>query len=433
MFTVAPHAPVSRVDAATLASALGALHARTTTVVGWGSGSVFDYFQRLHPVRLDYLVDSDATRWGSSRLGVTIHAPQRLLAEVEATTLVVIYSSAWPAIQQQLARLGHFLAVPASALFADAATHARLEHLDSLGAQTPTRRVPTSRDAVVVQGPVVPGMTERVLRALSALHTRNRIVLSTWAGTDGSLLDAVRGYVDDLVLSDAPATAGIQNRNYQLVSTRAGVARAMAAGATTILKTRTDLAVLAPAVFDQARWWLARAGSDASRATGLSGRLIVPASYTRKYLLYHPSDMVMLGAAEDMARFWSAPLDPRDGDLLTPEWLQQPLASVNLAGNPAESYLGLAFCRSLGRPVVGTLRDSWSFYRDLFAVVDNDWFDLLWLKNLSIPDAALRSGVRQTIGQQFWTRLQMHDAALEAELDAVDPASLSLGALAGAA
>lgn len=433
MSVATPHAPAVRVDAATLASALAALHARTTKVVGWGSGSVFDYFQGLHPVRLDYLVDSDATRWGSSRRGVAIHAPQRLLAEVEATTLVVIYSSAWPAIQQRLSGLGRFLAIPASALFADAATHARLAHLDVLGAQPPARRSPTSRDAIVVQGPVVPDMTVRVLRALSALHASNRIVLSSWTGTDAALLDEVRDYVDEVVLSDAPATAGVQNRNYQIVSTRAGIARAMAGGATTILKTRTDMAVLAPAIFDQARWWLARTGSDASRANGLSGRLLVPASYTRKYLLYHPSDMVMLGAADDMARFWSAPLDPREGDLLASGWLQQPLASVNLAGNPAESYLGLAFCRALGRPVEGSLRDSWAFYRDLFAVVDNDWFDLLWLKNLSIPDAALRSGVRQTIGQQFWTRLQLHDAALEAELAAVDPTSLSLGALAGAA
>jgi hypothetical protein len=141
----------------------------------------------------------------------------------------------------------------------------------------------------------------------------------------------------------------------------------------------------------------------------------------------------MLGAAEDMALYWSTPLDPRSGELHTVASPNAALAAVNLAGHPAESYLGLQFCRTLGRPVAGTLVDSWMVYRDLFAVVDNEWVDLLWFKNLSIPDAACRSGVRQMVTGAFWQRLFACDPLIEQDLLEINPSQIALGALAGAA
>jgi hypothetical protein len=217
------------------------------------------------------------------------------------------------------------------------------------------------------------------------------------------------------------------------VSTRAGIDFAMSLGARTILKTRTDLAILGESLFDQRERWLQNFEASTARRLGLRNRLIVPSTYTRKYLLYHPSDLAMLGAADDLAQYWSAPLDPRSGELLTVASGDSPMAAVNLSGHPTESYLGLQFCRALGRPVAGTLADSWTFYRDLFAVVDNDWFDLLWFKNLSIPDAARRSGVRQMVTQSFWHRLLASDPLIERDLLAVNPARVPLSALAGAA
>lgn len=134
-----------------------------------------------------------------------------------------------------------------------------------------------------------------------------------------------------------------------------------------------------------------------------------------------------------MAHYWSASLDPRSGELLSPASLDAPVSLVNMDGHPAESYLGLQFCRTIGRPAAGTLKDSWAFYRDLFTVVDNDWFDMLWFKNLSIPDAARRSGVRQLVGQAFWHRLYSGDPSIEHDLAEMNPQHVALRALAGAA
>ena len=65
--------------------------------------------------------------------------------------------------------------------------------------------------------------------------------------------------------------------------------------------------------------------------------------------------------------------------------------------------------------------------------MDNDWFEMLWFKNLSIPDATVRHGVRQMVTQSFWQRLRAGDPSVELDLLEADPHRLLLRDLAGAA
>lgn len=421
------------IDAETLERAGRALAGRRTRLVAWGSGSVYDYFQSLHPIAYEYIVDNDAARWGEVRDGIPVVPPSRLQAEDPRYTLIVICSGAWPDIRADIQRLGEIPSVPASALFADDAARTRLAWCERVATQRSAARKPASHNTVVVQGPVIPGVTARVLGAMTALHPGDLVLLSTWDDTPRELLDEAVALADDVVLSARPRTPGIQNRNCQLASTSTGVRRAIECGADTILKVRTDIAVLSPDIFDQARWWLDLVGSEAARAAGLKERLIVPSSFTRKFLLYHPSDLVMIGAAEDMQRYWSAAADDRTGSLLSPDWLDLPLVDVGMSGNPAESYLGLQLCRTLGRSVQGTVADSWTFYRDLFSVMDDAWFDMLWFKHLAIPDGALRAGPRQLVTQRFWQQLQTRAVDMSTAAAEVDLGTTSLRALAGAA
>ena len=420
------------IDARQLEQICARLYSRTDRVIGWGSGSVFDYFHSLYPIRLDYLVDNNSARWGQQRRGIEIASPERLLSEIPKETVIIIYSSSWTEIRDQIAEIGQFAAIPASAAFADASVREKLSWAEAVVNRSTTRR-PDPTNTIVVQGGVTKGVTAHVLRTLTAVNPNCLVLLSTWTDTEPELLAEAAAAADVVVTSAPPAVAGVQNRNRQIISTRAGIDRAMSLGARTILKTRTDLAILGESLFDQRERWLRSVDATRAREWGLRDRLIVPSSYTRKYLLYHPSDLAMLGAAEDLAQFWSAPLDPRSGELLTVASPDAPMAAVNLAGHPTESYLGLRFCRTLGRPVAGTLADSWAFYRDLFAVVDNDWFDLLWFKNLSIPDAARRTGVRQMVTAAFWHRLFACDPLIERDLLDINPSQVALGALAGAA
>jgi hypothetical protein len=193
------------------------------------------------------------------------------------------------------------------------------------------------------------------------------------------------------------------------------------------------VAPLAADLFDRADDLLSAVDPRPARRAGLQNRLIVPASFTRKFLLYHPSDLVMLGAADDVALYWDAPQDSRGGNLLGPEWMNLSLAELATRGNPAESYLGTSFARRVGRPLTGTVDDSWAFYRDHFLVADNDWFELLWLKNLALPDATVTSGPRQLVHHAFWQRLIARDPALATEMQSVDPGAIGLRELGGMA
>jgi len=424
--------PVSA-DGYNLFAAFSRLRAPGVRIVGWGTGSVFEYFHERHPFPLEYLVDNDSTRWGDQRHGLRIESPDRLLEEDPSRVLVIIYSGAWMEILSGGQSLAGLIAMPASALLAGPPELRRLRRAAELAAAPIARGQRLAKDAIVVQGPFVDGMTPQVLRSMRAAHGTNLIVLSTWRDTVAAHLDEVRDLVDEIVLSEMPATRGIQNRNCQIVSTAAGVARARACGARTILKTRTDLAVLAPDVFEHGRQLLASVDCGKARALGLRSRILVPSNFTRKFLPYHPSDLVMLGDADDLAEYWAAPLDPRNGSLTAPEWMKLSLASLAIAGQPAEGYLGTQFCRRLGRPVTGTLADSWAFYRDLFVVTDNDWFELLWLKNLMLPDATLSQGPRQLVHHAFWRRLVAGDPQLERDLREINPDAIGLRDLNGAA
>ena len=84
-------------------------------------------------------------------------------------------------------------------------------------------------------------------------------------------------------------------------------------------------------VFARARHWQRtnRPRRSAARS-GMRGRLIVPSSFTRKFLLLSPLGH---GDARRHLRtwqtYWAAPLDPRTGSLLSPEWIDLPLSQLS--------------------------------------------------------------------------------------------------------
>jgi len=192
------------IDSHALELASRRLFDRSSSLVGWGTGSVYDYFHRHHPVRLDALVDSDATRWGQLRDGLEITNPQDLTRHAGPDAFVIIYSSFWPEIQQALARIAPLSSLPASAVFADTATRAKVAWAERLHSQALPRRVARTQNAIVVQGPIDASTTPRVLGAMSALYPDSLIVLSTWDDTPAELLAACRPLVDDVVINAPP-------------------------------------------------------------------------------------------------------------------------------------------------------------------------------------------------------------------------------------
>ena len=176
---------------------------------------------------------------------------------------------------------------------------------------------------VVVAGPVG-GTTAAVLESVHAHLPGSQVVLSTWRGTAPDALRALARVVESEDPGTAPGSTDPDgaaqpptNTNRMVTSAAAGL---RAVERPFALKLRTDTPLVSDAVL---RW-----RSLAARGSG-SGvfreRLLTCSVATRPNhadsLLFHPSDCVHFGLAEDVAALWSLP--PVDEQRNTGYWRRQ--------------------------------------------------------------------------------------------------------------
>jgi len=166
----------------------------------------------------------------------------------------------------------------------------------------------------VVQGPVMLNenhqtqsySTASVLKSIRKHFQHAEIILSTWKGTDVSGLD-----YDKLVLSDDPGSIIVKhipnpyNHNRLILSSRQGIAEA---SNDIIVKTRTDLHFESNALLS-----LLTDIKPIKSASALFGHYILSTTYYvrnpfRLNLLFHASDIILIGKKNDLALFFSAPL-----------------------------------------------------------------------------------------------------------------------------
>ncbi|MBN2719110.1 MAG: hypothetical protein JXX14_24895 [Deltaproteobacteria bacterium] len=259
----------------------------------------------------------------------------------------------------------------------------------------------TFTDAVVMQGPVTDDTADS-LRYMRCIYPNALIVLSTWNGTEAKLLRPLKPFCDCIVTSEPPAVAGGRNRNYQIVSTYKGICEAESLGAQYVLKIRTDCCVTAPDVFNLYRTLSKHYDSGILNDTKSAGRIFVNQTYTKKFIPYHVSDIVMLGRISDLKRFWSVQPDNRELSVHDASWAINSLEKIGLEGLLPECYLTRHYAASIGWQIKDSLVDYWRLMRDIFVVQDDSWFDLIWFK-LPIPIQPLP--VDETVTHAFWQSL----------------------------
>jgi len=387
-------------------------------LVGWGTGSVFDFYDEFYPLPLSYLIDNDSNRQGERKAGLEILGPDVLAGEDPAKTAIIIYSSFWPEIEKQISRLGPFLVIPVTKLH-NFEWQRKLDKLYRFSESSNILRSPSSDNAIVVQGPVMPDETRSVLRFYAAAYPNDWIILSTWENTDDKLLSEVRPFVDECILNRPPEKSGTKNRNYQIVSTRSGLEVASKLKCRFALKIRTDMFVAARNLIYNSRNSIEQWDSVAASRYGLEGRILIPMSFTRRYLLYHPSDLFMAGYVGDLLTFWQADLDDRIFDL-EEACRQLSLKALSMGGMVTECYLGQSFARRIGWKLKGDLLDSWQYYRDLFLVVDNRWADLCWLKNPSLITDLAWKRPQELVDHYFWQSLYLSKSRFTSSINDLD-------------
>lgn len=380
-------------------------------VVGWGTGNYFKYFSGMEKLPIQYLVDSNPTVWGKEISGYKVYNPEQLLQEDPNNTIVVIYSTFSNDIIKQIRKMGEFASVTASTIAARKSLIAVNHKLDKEIKYRVPQRNPISDKAILVQGPVVADVTIKILGYYANLYPDDHIILSTWQDTPEYLLQELEPFIDEIVLSPYPCNAGVQNRNYQIDSTVQGINKAVELGVQYILKTRSDLIVLSTDILRQCISVQSLYDNHVCNQHGLEGRLLIPTSFTRQFLLYHPSDMVMFGRMNDMKLYWDVQHDNRSFDIAKDELGKyRTLQEFSLEMLPAECYLGVNFAKKIYGDHMGTLlRDSWRFYRDFFAILDDEWFNIFWFKNPWMPDKGTVQQQRLLVSNYFWQQIYFNN------------------------
>jgi len=77
-------------------------------IVGWGTGNYFlETVEPSERAMLDFLVDNDKAKWGTTVGGVTVHSPTKLKELNPSETLVIVFSSFFDEISPSIEALGH--------------------------------------------------------------------------------------------------------------------------------------------------------------------------------------------------------------------------------------------------------------------------------------------------------------------------------------
>lgn len=371
-------------------------------VVGWGTGSSFDRFFDILEYKPKYLADNDNSRHGIALNGLRVHSPQRVFEEDPNNTFVIIYSVFADEIGKQLEKNG-FFNYESAYFIAGSGNFEAVEKKLSNIFSSPLKSSLRKTDGIVIQGPMVPECTEYVVRSYRHIFANARIVLSTWVNSDSELLAKCSSYVDDLVLSELPANRGLQNRNCQIVSTNAGLNKLSEYNLRYVMKTRTDVFLFNSDIFELVDSFK-KYDTSACNKIGMRGRLFVMSTYTRKHLFYHPSDVVVIGAQEDMEKYWNVELDDRE-NLPIMYMSMKNAKKYAIDKYPAESYICQKFLEKNGVDLQFTLDDSNKIYRDYFCILDDEQLGFVWVKNLAGNKHDESSKVFHCFSHKEWLEL----------------------------
>ncbi|MEJ7559229.1 MAG: WavE lipopolysaccharide synthesis family protein [Pedobacter sp.] len=172
----------------------------------------------------------------------------------------------------------------------------------------------TENLSFVVQGPVLKDSaiadgifsTKDVLSSIRTHFPGSEIILSTWKGTETSGLE-----YDKVILNDDPGAIVIPgvsspfNHNRLILSSRNGIA---IASHSVVVKTRSDVMFLNNSLLKRLDYIKPLKGRYAIFRNSVLSTNYYVRNPVRMNLLYHASDILLVGKKVDMELFFSAPL-----------------------------------------------------------------------------------------------------------------------------
>lgn len=359
-------------------------------VIGWGAGGYFANYDNIFHIKLDYIIDSNESKWNSEFYGFKIKGPDSLKEEDPEKTIIIIYSTFPAAIEKMIKSYGNFAFVLAPVVFSYNMFNLKRKRIKSIIANNKLKEKYSSESGIVIQGPVYKDTTLEIVRYYATMYPKDCLILSTWDDSNEEEIKELRKYVDYCILNKKPANGGVGNRFFQIESTLAGIKKAKEIGLKKVLKTRTDMMVYAEDILNQCSNIQKLYKDSECEEYGAKNRIVIPSSYTCKYKPYFTTDFAMYGNVEDIFTYWNLDYNSGDKDFEIYE---------------PERLFGRKYCESLGWNMKNTNEDWWEFCKKFFIVTDDKWFDLTWYKHPIIPSWIEIDSSKECISHYFWQQL----------------------------
>lgn len=239
---------------------------------------------------------------------------------------------------------------------------------------------PKDELGIILQGPIVvkDDMTINSIKYYKKIYPRAVIILSVWEDEDSNAIELCRKEGAFIVQSKKPDTPGVLNINYQIISSRNGIIKAIDLGAKYIAKTRSDQRVCKPWVLHSLVSMLQKC-TISSAATNMKNRIVVMPTYVNNmFTPYFMSDFFYFGNASDMLNLFSVQLDTRKGIDKSTYLTRRDYAESMY---PPEIYLLLNFLRTYAKhDIQATIKDYWYCIEHYLVCIDKNMLDLLVTK-----------------------------------------------------
>lgn len=163
---------------------------------------------------------------------------------------------------------------------------------------------------IILQGPICynDDYTYETVKYYRKLYSKATVIVSTWDYEDEKTLKRIEELGAVVVLSRDPENPGIVNTNRQIVSTVNGILKAKELGLKYVAKTRTDMCLRRPHVFQFIINLIKLFPIDNAHQKERIAVLPVFCSGT-VFFPYTFSDAFCMGNVDDVYNFWNAPFD----------------------------------------------------------------------------------------------------------------------------
>lgn len=239
--------------------------------------------------------------------------------------------------------------------------------------------------AIILQGLVEmrDEFTFETIKLYKKLFPGSIIIVSTWDYTDLSLIHKMESWGCEVVLNKDIPICGLDNVNYQICTTLAGLRRAKELGAKFALKNRSDLRIYREFAFEYLKSLVEINSLPVDNIYGLKGRIVTQAGNWGQ--MFNPmwlQDFLYFGYTDDLINLFDIPYDDRNIHCYRKKYFEKnrKLTGEILAAWPApEINITKRFINKYHNSEL-SLKEWWDFLGRYCYIVDSEDLLTLWNK-----------------------------------------------------